>query len=31
MTRAALTFPVTTDLDVTRLQLRMAELGILTG
>jgi len=30
-TRAALTFPVTTDLDVTRLQLRMAELGILTG
>ena len=30
-TRAALTFPVTTDLDVTPLQLRMAELGILTG
>jgi hypothetical protein len=30
-TRAALTFPVTTDLDVTRLQLRMAELGILTA
>ena len=29
--RAALTFPVTADLDVTPLQLRMAELGILTG
>jgi hypothetical protein len=29
--RAALTFPVTADLDITRLQLRMAELGILTG
>jgi hypothetical protein len=30
-TRAALKFPVTTDLDITRLELRMAELGILTG
>jgi hypothetical protein len=29
--RAALTFPVTADLDVIRLQLRMAELGIVTG
>ncbi|MEO8690867.1 MAG: hypothetical protein ABI611_21955 [Solirubrobacteraceae bacterium] len=29
--RAALTFPVTADLDITRLQLRMAELGIMTG
>jgi hypothetical protein len=30
-TRAALTFPVTTDLDITPLQLRMVELGILTA
>jgi hypothetical protein len=29
--RAALTFPVTADLDITPLQLRMAELGIVTG
>jgi hypothetical protein len=29
--RAALTFPVTADLDITPLQLRMAELGILMG
>jgi hypothetical protein len=29
--RAALTFPVTADLDITRLQLRMAELGIVTS
>ena len=29
--RAALRFPVTTDLDITPLQLRMAELGILTA
>ena len=29
--RAALTFPATTDLDITPLRLRMAELGILTG
>jgi hypothetical protein len=30
-TRAALTFPTTTDLDITPLRLRMVELGILTG
>jgi hypothetical protein len=29
--RAALKFPVTTDLDILPLQLRMAELGIVTG
>jgi hypothetical protein len=29
--RAALRFPVTTDLDITPLRLRMAELGILTA
>jgi hypothetical protein len=29
--RAALTFPVTEDLDITRLLLRMVELGIATG
>ncbi len=29
--RAALTFPVTPDLDVTPLRLRMAELGIVSG
>jgi hypothetical protein len=29
--RAALKFPVTADLDITPLRLRMAELGIVTG
>jgi hypothetical protein len=29
--RAALTFPATADLDITPLQLRMVELGIITG